>query len=105
TDNPAAHAHVSPLAVSIGLQEVGAEPIMQLVCRDKNPLALEADLMGAAMYGIENVSCLTGDDVSAGDEPEAQRVFDLDSIQLVALGETMSRGTYLSGRRIDPPPH
>jgi methylenetetrahydrofolate reductase (NADPH) len=100
TDNPAAHAHVSPLAVSIGLQEVGAEPIMQLVCRDKNRLALESDLMGAAMYGIVNVSCLTGDDVTAGDEPEARRVFDLDSIQLIALARALDRGHYLSGREI-----
>src|ERR1700749_2174549 len=100
TDNPAAHAHVSPLAVAIGLQELGAEPIMQLVCRDRNRLALEADLMGAAMYGIENVSCLTGDDVTAGDEPEARRVFDLDSIQLVALARSLDRGHYLSGREI-----
>jgi methylenetetrahydrofolate reductase (NADPH) len=100
TDNPAAHAHVSPLAVAIGLRELGAEPIMQLVCRDRNRLALEADLMGAAMYGIENVSCLTGDDVTAGDEPEARRVFDLDSIQLVALARTLDRGHYLSGREI-----
>jgi methylenetetrahydrofolate reductase (NADPH) len=100
TDNPGAHAHVSPLAVSIGLQEVGVEPIMQLVCRDKNRLALQSDLMGAAMYGIENVSCLTGDDVSAGDEPEARRVFDLDSVQLLALTRTLERGHYLSGRAI-----
>ncbi|HEX4011060.1 MAG TPA: methylenetetrahydrofolate reductase [Solirubrobacteraceae bacterium] len=100
TDNPAAHAHVSPLAVAIGLRELGAEPVMQLVCRDRNRLALEADLMGAAMYGIENISCLTGDDVTAGDEPEARRVFDLDSIQLVALARTLDRGTYLSGRPI-----
>jgi methylenetetrahydrofolate reductase (NADPH) len=105
TDNPAAHAHCSPLAVSIGLQQVGAEPIMQLVCRDRNRLALEADLMGAAMYGIENVSCLTGDDVTAGDEPEARRVFDLDSIQLIALARTLDCGTYLSGRPISPRPH
>ena len=105
TDNPAAHAHVSPLAVSIGLQEVGAEPIMQLVCRDRNRLGLEADLMGAAMYGIVNVSCLTGDDVSAGDEPEARRVFDLDSIQLIALARALDRGHYLSGREIHPQPH
>jgi methylenetetrahydrofolate reductase (NADPH) len=105
TDNPAAHAHVSPLAVSIGLQEVGAEPIMQLVCRDKNRLALESDLMGAAMYGIENVACLTGDDVTAGDEPEARRVFDLDSIQLIALARALDRGHYLSGREIHPKPH
>jgi methylenetetrahydrofolate reductase (NADPH) len=105
TDNPAAHAHVSPLAVSIGLRQVGAEPVMQLVCRDRNRLALEAELMGAAMYGIENVSCLTGDDVTAGDEPEARRVFDLDSVQLVALARTLDRGHYLSGREIHPKPH
>jgi methylenetetrahydrofolate reductase (NADPH) len=78
---------------------------MQLVCRDRNRLALEAELMGAAMYGIENVSCLTGDDVTAGDEPEARRVFDLDSVQLVTLARTLNRGHYLSGREIHPKPH
>ena len=51
---------------------------MQLVCRDRNRLALQADIVGAALHGIENVCCLTGDDVTAGDEPEARRVFDLD---------------------------
>jgi len=100
TDNLAAHAHVSPLAISIGLLQVGAEPVMQLVCRDKNRLALEADLMGAAMYGVQNICCLTGDDVTAGDEPEARRVFDLDGIQLIALARTLERGHYLSGRPI-----
>jgi methylenetetrahydrofolate reductase (NADPH) len=105
TDNPAAHAHVSPLAVSIGLLQVGAEPIMQLVCRDKNRLALEADLMGAAMYGVHNICCLTGDDVTAGDEPEARRVFDLDGVQLIQLARTLERGHYLSGRAIEPIPH
>jgi methylenetetrahydrofolate reductase (NADPH) len=80
------------------------EPVMQLTCRDRNRLGLEADLSGAALHGIENILCLTGDDVTAGDEPEARRVFDLDSVQLLALGETMTRGTYLSGRKIDPPP-
>ena len=59
---------------------------MQLVCRDRNRLALEAEIAGAALHGIENICCLTGDDVTAGDEPEARRVFDLDSIQLLALG-------------------
>ena len=102
TDNPAAHAHVSPLAVAIGLLQVGAEPVMQLVCRDKNRLALQADLMGAAMYGVQNICCLTGDDVTAGDEPEARRVFDLDGIQLIALARTLDRGHYLSGRPILP---
>jgi methylenetetrahydrofolate reductase (NADPH) len=104
TDNTAAHAHASPLAVSIALKQLGMEPVMQLTCRDRNRLALEAELAGAALHGVENICCLTGDDVTAGDEPEARRVFDLDSIQLLALGETMRRGTYLSGRKIDPPP-
>ena len=77
---------------------------MQLTCRDRNRIGLEAELSGAALHGIENICCLTGDDVTAGDEPEARRVFDLDSIQLLALGATMARGTYLSGRKIDPAP-
>jgi methylenetetrahydrofolate reductase (NADPH) len=104
TDNTSAHAHASPLAVAIALRQLGMEPIMQLTCRDRNRLALEAELVGAGLHGVENVLCLTGDDVTAGDEPEARRVFDLDSIQLLALGGSLARGTYLSGRRIDPPP-
>jgi methylenetetrahydrofolate reductase (NADPH) len=105
TDNPSAHAHASPLAVSIAMLQAGVEPIMQLTARDRNRLALEADLVGAAMHGIENICCLTGDDVTAGDEPEARRVFDLDGPQLVALARTLARGRYLSGRPITPRPH
>jgi methylenetetrahydrofolate reductase (NADPH) len=104
TDNTAAHAHASPLAVSIALKQLDMEPVMQLTCRDRNRLALEAEIAGAALHGIENICCLTGDDVTAGDEPEARRVFDLDSIQLLALGASMTQGTYLSGRKIDPAP-
>ena len=104
TDNTAAHAHASPLAVAIALQQLGMEPVMQLVCRDRNRLALEAEIAGAALHGIENICCLTGDDVTAGDEPEARRVFDLDSIQLLATAHAMRNGTYLSGRKIDPAP-
>jgi methylenetetrahydrofolate reductase (NADPH) len=105
TDNPSAHAHVSSLGVAIALRQAGAEPIMQLACRDRNRLALEADLMAAAMHGIENISCMTGDDVTAGDEPEARRVFDLDGPQLVALATSLTGGKYLSGRPINPAPH
>jgi methylenetetrahydrofolate reductase (NADPH) len=105
TDNPSAHAHCSPLAVAIGLLQAGVEPVMQLACRDRNRLALEADLVGAAMHGIENLCCLTGDDVTAGDEAEARRVFDLDGPQLIALARTLQAGTYLSGRPITPAPH
>ncbi|HZP72043.1 MAG TPA: methylenetetrahydrofolate reductase [Gaiellaceae bacterium] len=104
TDNTAAHAHASPLAVAIALKQLGVEPIMQLVCRDRNRLALQAEIAGAALHGIENICCLTGDDVTAGDEPEARRVFDLDSIQLIATAEAMRNGRYLSGRKLVPPP-
>ena len=105
TDNTAAHAHASPLAVAIALHGLGMEPVMQLVCRDRNRLALQAEIAGAALHGIENICCLTGDDVTAGDEPEARRVFDLDSIQLLATAEAMRNGRYLSGRKLDPAPH
>ncbi|HEY4413135.1 MAG TPA: methylenetetrahydrofolate reductase, partial [Gaiellaceae bacterium] len=105
TDNTSAHAHASPLAVAIALKQLGMEPVMQLTCRDRNRIALEAEIAGAALHGIENICCLTGDDVTAGDEPEARSVFDLDSIQLLALGVAMANGTYLSGRKIDPAPH
>src|SRR3954463_11843799 len=104
TDNPSAHAHASPLAVAIALKQLGMEPVMQLTCRDRNRLALQADLAGAALHGIENICCLTGDDVTAGDEPEARRVFDLDGPQLVATARTLSRGRYLSGRALVPAP-
>jgi methylenetetrahydrofolate reductase (NADPH) len=105
TDNPSAHAHVSPLAVAIGLIQAGVEPVMQLTCRDRNRLALEAELMGAAMHGVQNICCLTGDDVTAGDEPEARRVFDLDAPQLIALARVLESGRYLSGRSTGPAPH
>jgi methylenetetrahydrofolate reductase (NADH) len=104
TDNTAAHAHASPLAVAIALKQLGMEPVMQLVCRDRNRLALQAEIAGAALHGIENICCLTGDDVTAGDEPEARRVFDLDSIQLIGVAEGMRNGEYLSGKKIEPAP-
>jgi methylenetetrahydrofolate reductase (NADH) len=105
TDNTAAHAHASPLAIAIALAQCGMEPIMQLVCRDRNRLALEAEIVGASLHGVENICCLTGDDVTAGDEPEARRVFDLDSPQLLVAAAGIARGRYLSGRTIAPPPH
>jgi methylenetetrahydrofolate reductase (NADPH) len=105
TDNPSARAHCSPLAVAIGLIQAGVEPVMQLTCRDRNRLALEADLMGAAMHGVQNICCLTGDDVTAGDEPQARRVFDLDGPQLIAMARVLESGQYLSGRSTGPAPH
>jgi methylenetetrahydrofolate reductase (NADPH) len=104
TDNTAAHAHASSLALALALHAAGHEPVMQLVCRDRNRLALEAELAGAALHGVENVCCLTGDDVTAGDEPEARRVFDLDSPQLLEVARGMAEGRYLSGRPLNPAP-
>jgi methylenetetrahydrofolate reductase (NADPH) len=105
TDNTAAHAHASNVAMAVAMARLGAEPVLQVVCRDKNRLALQADIVGASMFGVENVCCLTGDDVTAGDEPETRRVFDLDGPQLVRLATTLANGTYLSGRKLEPAPH
>ena len=105
TDNTAAHAHVSNVASAIAMKMHGIEPIMQVVCRDKNRLAIQADIVGASLHGIENICALTGDDVTAGDETEARRVFDLDGPQLIRVASTLARGEYLSGRKLDPAPH
>src|SRR5256885_1250612 len=95
TDNPAAHAHASPLAVAIALKQCGVEPVMQLVCRDRNRLALQSEIVGAAMHGIENLLALTGDDVTDGDEPQARAVFDLSGTEPVGVGRTLSEGRSL----------
>jgi methylenetetrahydrofolate reductase (NADPH) len=105
TDNPAAHAHASNTATAIAMKMHGIEPIMQIVCRDKNRIAIQSDLMGGALHGIENISLLTGDDVTAGDEPEARRVFDIDSTQAINITRIMATGMYLSGREIKPAPN
>lgn len=104
TDNAAAHAHASNVAVAIALKRLGVEPIMQVACRDKNRLALEADIVGAALHDVTALCCMTGDDVTAGDEPETGRVFDMDSPQLIRTANQLSRGRYLSGRPLDPAP-
>jgi methylenetetrahydrofolate reductase (NADPH) len=103
TDNPAAHAHASNTSVAIAMKTHGLEPIMQIACRDKNRLAIQADMIGAVLHGIENISLMTGDDVTAGDEPETKRVFDLDSAQAISVANSLNNGVYLSGRAIKPP--
>lgn len=103
TDNPAAHAHASNTAVAIAVKAHGLESIMQIACRDKNRLAIQADMIGAALHGITNLSLMTGDDVTAGDEPETRRVFDLDSAQAISVAQSLNNGVYLSGRSIKPP--
>lgn len=104
TDNTAAHAHASNVACAIAIAQGGVEPILQIVCRDKNRIACQADMVGAALHGVHNVCCLTGDDVTAGDEPEARRVFDLDGPQLIGVATSLARGHYLSGRKLEPAP-
>jgi methylenetetrahydrofolate reductase (NADPH) len=104
TDNTAAHAHASSLAVAVALVRLGTEPIMQLVCRDRNRLALQADVVGAALHGVENLLCLRGDPVTAGDEPDAKPVFDLNAFELLSTVTSIASGRYLSGRPVDPAP-
>jgi methylenetetrahydrofolate reductase (NADPH) len=100
TDNPAAHAHASNVSMAIAVKQLGVEPIMQVVCRDKNRIAAQADVVGASMHGVTIFCALTGDDVTAGDEPEARRVFDIDGPQLISIMSGLSRGKYLSGREL-----
>lgn len=105
TDNSAAHPHISQTAAARLLIDLGQEPIMQQACRDRNRLALQADLLGAAALGVRNFTMMTGDDVSAGDHPEAKPMYDLDSIHLLRTATVMrDEGTYLSGRKLDDPP-
>jgi methylenetetrahydrofolate reductase (NADPH) len=105
TDNSAAHTHLAPLAAPHLLADAGVEPIMQLACRDRNRLGLQADLLGAAALGVRNVVCMTGDDVSAGDHPEAKPIYDIDAIHLLRIARIMrDEGRYLSGRPLAHPP-
>jgi methylenetetrahydrofolate reductase (NADPH) len=78
---------------------------MQLTVRDRNRLALQADLLGAAALGVRNLVLMSGDDVTAGDHPEARRIYDIDSMQLLEVAAGMrDRGTYLSGRKLEQAP-
>ncbi len=105
TDASGAHVHMSSLAVCSLLTHSDYEPVFQIGCRDRNRIAQQGDLLGAAALGVRNVLCLTGDGVQAGDHPGAKAVFDLDSIQLLQTARIMrDEGRFLSGRRIDAPP-
>ena len=97
TDNQTAIARLSSIASAKILLEEGVEPIIQMTCRDRNRLAIQSDLLGAAVLGIRNVLCLSGDYQTFGDHPEARGVFDLDSIQLIATVAKMNSGFLLSG--------
>jgi methylenetetrahydrofolate reductase (NADPH) len=105
TDASGAHCHMSSVAICALLTRAGYEPVYQVSCRDRNRIAIQGDLLGAAAMGVHNVLCLTGDDVSVGDQPGAKPVFDLDSIQLLSTARIMrDRAIFLSGRKLTSPP-
>ena len=105
TDASGANVHMSSVSVCALLTRAGYEPVMQVSCRDKNRIAIQGDLLGAAAMGVRNVLCLTGDGVQAGDQPEAKPVFDLDSTTLLRTACTLrDKGMFLSGRKLDVPP-
>ena len=120
TDGAGAKVHLSSLAAAHFLVQSGIEPIFQMTCRDRNRLALQADILGAASLGIRNMLMLAGDDPKAGDQPDAKPVFDLGSRSLIAMANRMRSahelpsGTPIKGKLdlvlgaadvpIDPPP-
>jgi methylenetetrahydrofolate reductase (NADPH) len=105
TDNQGAMVRLSSLAGCVLALDEDVEPVMQLQCRDRNRLALQSDLLGAAALNIPNVLLLTGDHQKFGDHPEARGVFDLDSVQLLWTARTMrDQGKLLSGKTLKPAP-
>ncbi|HZA60119.1 MAG TPA: methylenetetrahydrofolate reductase [Actinomycetota bacterium] len=105
TDNPASSAHMSSVAGAALAARAGLEPVVQVTTRDRNRLAITADLLGAWALGARNVLCLTGDPVNAGDHPDAVEVYDLAVNDLVRFTVGLrDRGELLSGATVDPAP-
>ena len=105
TDNQSSVMRTSTLATCALMKQAGLTPIYQATCRDRNRLALQSDLLGAAALGIENILCLTGDHTKMGDHPGAKPVFDLDSVSLLHVASTLEKGTDLAGNPLvgEPP--
>jgi len=105
TDGPGGNCHMSSVAASAVLAAGGFNPVYQITCRDRNRIAIQGDVLGAAALGVNNILCLTGDDVSQGDHPQAKPVFDLDSVSLIHIVRGMvDHGQFASGRPIEQPP-
>jgi len=105
TDNQAATVYMASLPVAALLLKHGLEPVMQMTCRDRNRLAIQADLLGAAALGIRNLLCLSGDHGVWGDHPEAKNVYDIDSMHMLRMTRNMCQhGVLDNGRSISPPP-
>jgi len=101
TDGAGARAHMAALAAAALLVGAGIEPILQITCRDKNRLALQGEMMGAAALGIRNLLLLTGDDPKAGDQPETKPVFDIDSKTLIETARRLrDEATLPTGRKV-----
>ncbi|MEJ2201258.1 MAG: methylenetetrahydrofolate reductase [Desulfuromonadaceae bacterium] len=104
TDNQGANMRMTPLAMAALLCAEGIEPILQLTCRDRNRMALQSDLLGAAALGVENVLLLSGDHARFGDHPQARSVFDLDSIQLLEATGGLIAGRDMTGKPLQGAP-
>jgi len=106
TDNQGASVRMSSIAVSALLIRHGIEPVVQMTCRDRNRLAIQADLLGAAALGARNVLCLSGDHGKWGDHPQAKNVFDVDSVHLIRMARNMvEKGCLDNGKNIEPAPN
>ncbi len=101
TDHQSSVMRFPSLGACLAIKEQGGEPILQMTCRDRNRLALEADLLFAHTRGINNVLCLTGDAVPVGDHKQAKGVFDLDSVQLLHTIRLLESGSDLGGNKLD----
>ena len=100
TDCQSSVMRIGSLATCKALKDAGLTPIYQLTCRDRNRIALQSDLLSAAMFGIENVLALTGDHTKLGDNPQAKPVFDLDSVSLLHTMKTLESGYDLGGNEL-----
>ena len=104
TDIQAAAMRLGSMVTCHLLKDRGHEPVLQMVCRDRNRLALQSDLLSAWVLGIENVLCLTGDYPTLGDHPGAKPVYDLDSVQLLAAARGLNEGRDMAGNELDGRP-
>ena len=100
TDNQSSVMRMGSLPACVALKNGGLTPILQLTCRDRNRIALQSELLGAAMLGIDNILCLTGDHTKMGDHPGAKPVFDLDSVSLLHTASQLEKGLDLSGNEL-----